>query len=114
MSKKSYYRRKMKEYQKAKSILSKDEGEVIKVLDNIKDSFSGFDIVYNSQADLLYGEVAENFSNKSEEVSERIKQIISESEDKYYTVLKNFKRSCELYEHYRERYEAACRDDDDD
>lgn len=111
MSRKSYYRKKMKEYKKAKSELSKAEDEAINILDSIKDSFNGFDNVY-AQTDVLYGEVIDNFNDKSEEVSERIKQLISGAEEKYYTILKNLKKSTHLYEHYKELYERACRDDD--
>lgn len=96
---------KMKEYEKAKRKLEEAEDKLIKKIDAIKDDFSGFDTVYEKNGN-FYGEVNDNFNKRSEEVSDKIKDLITSIEEIHYTVLKNARGADRLYEHYRDLYNS--------
>ncbi|QAA33616.1 hypothetical protein [Clostridium manihotivorum] len=113
MSKKSSYKRKMDEYKNASNNIRRYEPQIQTSLDIIKNTIRGFEVVY-SQSGSFYGDVADNFEHKSQEVNDRLNSIVNRCSDYYRNIEDNERKSNRLYDHYRELYREACRHKDDD
>jgi len=110
MSNKSYYKAKMKEYQKARDKLKSYKEDLDRFMDNCLTHFKDFNTVYDSIYN-LQGEVMENFYSKSETFSKEIQQLFSKIENDISIISNEKSKANDLYEKYRELYEGECKDD---
>lgn len=104
MSRKSYYKRKMKEYEKARDKLKNYEKTINEYLENCTTQFNNFGSVYEGTYN-LQGQVMDNFYGKSEEFSNSVKQLFSKIENDIDIINHEKNKADELYEKYRRLYE---------
>lgn len=103
LSRRSRYKAKMKEYEKARNKLSEYGVEVKKYYDEIENSIKKFESVYTYD-DGFRGDVAEDFYKKSEYYKERLKVFLSDL-DGQISVIESRKNSADYwYEYYRDLY----------
>lgn len=98
----------MKEYKKAKNELELYKQELDRYLDKAITHFRSFSTVYEAEYN-LQGEVMDNFNYKSENFSKEINQLFDKIENDIRIVNNQKIRANDLYNKYRELYEAACR-----
>lgn len=106
---KAYYKRKMKEYDKAKDKLNGYEYNLNYYLNSCKDYFRDFRDVYRGE-DTLKGEVMDNFNYESEELYKRIDRLFDKIKNDIRIVNGDQKLAEALYEEYKHLYEE-CSDD---
>lgn len=111
MSKRSYYKRKMKEYKKARDKLGDYEKDISQYLESCTTQFDNFSSVYEGAYN-LQGEVMDHFYAKSEDFSDSVKQLFSKIDNDINIIINEKNKADDLYEKYKRLYEDSDEDDD--